>query len=199
MISTTEEVSCGIGSDCEITLICNDRRFIVLLSRCPLPAVNDPNSIEGRYLKRLDSALESKDLSEVDAAIENVSGFVATLCQAIFRESASDVGNEPQALDLDSYLNPETFRLQVVTIDGKPQVIRCPGNAITNSTFQGPQLRTAAADLNLPKFSPKQVQVLEKYKGTNILKVSACGQVMCCKVAHYWTHRSIDREFCCLR
>lgn len=33
MISATEEVNCGIGSDCEITLICNNKRFIVLLSR----------------------------------------------------------------------------------------------------------------------------------------------------------------------
>jgi len=199
MISATEEVSCGIGSDCEITLICNNRRFIVLLSRCPLPGVNNPNSIEERYLKRLDSALESKDSSEVDATIEEVSGFVATLCQAIFRESASVVGNEPQALDLDSCLNPETFRLQVVMVDGKPKVIKCNGNAITHSTFPGPQLRTTAADLNLPKFSPKHVKVLEKYKGTSILKVSARGQVMCCKVADHRTHFSIDREFRCLR
>lgn len=89
VISTTEEVNCGIGSDCEITLFCNNIRFIVLLSRCPF---DKPNSIEYTYLKRLDGALESKDLLEVDTTIEEISGFVATLCQPIFKEFASIIG-----------------------------------------------------------------------------------------------------------
>lgn len=77
---TTEEVNCGIGSDCEITLICNNRRFIVLEPRCPLSCSDKPDSIEYIYLKRLDDALESKDPLEVDTIIEEISGFVATLC-----------------------------------------------------------------------------------------------------------------------
>ena len=199
MISTTEEVKCGVGSDCEITLVCNNRRFIVLLSRCPLPAFDNLNSIEGTCLKRLDGALESRDPLEVDNAIEEISGFVATLCQSTFQEFASVIENEFPVIDLDSCLNPKTFRLKVVTVDGKPKVIRCNGNDITHSTFSGLHLRTTAADLNLPKFSPKQVKVLEKYKGTSVLKVSARGQVMCCKVADDRTHIAIDREFRCLR
>jgi len=55
------------------------------------------------------------------------------------------------------------------------------------------------ADLNLPKFSPKHIKVLEKYMGKSVLKVSARGQVMCCKVADDRTHPSIDREFHCLQ
>ncbi len=199
MISVTEEVNCGVGSDCEIILLCNNRRFIVLLSRCPLPGVDKPNSVEERYLKRLDGALESKDSLGVNATIEEISGFVATLCQPILRESASIIRNESQVLDFDSYLNPETHKLQVVTVDGKPKVIKWNGNAITHSTFPGLQLRPTSADLNLPKFSPKHIKVLEKYKGKSVVKVSARGQVMCCKVADDRTHPSIDREFHCLQ
>ena len=44
---------------------------------------------------------------------------------------SSVTGNEPQVLDLDPCLSPETFRPQVVTVDGKPKAIRCSGNGIT--------------------------------------------------------------------
>lgn len=199
MISTTEDVSCGVGSDCEITLKCNNKRFIVLLSRRPLPSFDKPNSIECIFLKRLDGALESKDPLEVDTTIEEISGFVATLCQPMFQEFAPIIGDESQVLDLDSCLNPETYKLQLITIDGKPKVIRCNGNSIIHSMFSGLHVRTTAVNLGLPKFSPKQVKVLEKYKGTSIMKVSAGGRVMCCKVADDRTHLAIDREFRCLQ
>ncbi len=199
MISATEEVNCGVGSDCEITLVCNNIRFIVLLSRRPLPGSDHLTSIEERYLKILDGALESKDPLEMDTAIEEISGLVATHCQSIFQEFASNIGDESQALDLDSCLNPETFRLQLVTVEGKPKIIRCNGNGTIHSTFPGLHRRITGADLNLPKFPAKQVKVLEKYKGTSIMKVSAGGQVMCCKVVDNRTRLAIDREFRCLR
>lgn len=84
-----------------------------------------------------------------------------------------------------------------MTVDGEPKVIRCNNNGTgtIHSTFSRLPLRTAAAKLNLPEFPPKQVKVLEKYKGTSIMKVSARGQVMCCKVADDRTHLAIDREF----
>jgi len=199
MISTTEEVNCGVGSDCEITLICNNKRFIVLLSCRPVPGFDHLTSIEERLLKRLDGALEAKDPLEMDTTIEEISGFVATLCQPIFHEFASVMGDESQVLDLDSCLNPETYRLQLVTVDGKPKVIRCDGNGIIHSSFSDLYVRTTAADLSLPDFPPKQVTVLEKYKGTSIMKVSARGQVMCCKVVDNRTRLAIDREFRCLQ
>ena len=199
MISTTEDVNCGIDSDCEITLVCNNVRFIVLLSRRPLPRSDHFTSIEERYLKRLDGALASKDPFEMDVAIEEISGFVATHCQSVFQEFASVAGNKSQTLDLDSCLNPKTFRLQLVTVEGELQIIRCNGNGIIHSTFPGPHLRINSADLNLPRFPPKQVKVLEKYKGASIMKVSAHGQVMCCKVVDNRTRLAIDREFRCLQ
>lgn len=152
-------------------------------------------------MKRLDSALKSKDFLEVDIIIEEISGFVATLCQPIFKEFASATQDESKVLDLDSCINPETYKLQLMTIDGKPKVIRCNSNDsdIIHSTFSGPPVRTTAAYLNLPKFPSKQVKVLEKYKGTSIMKVSARGRVMCFKMADDRTHLAIDREFRCLQ
>ncbi|KAL9029196.1 MAG: hypothetical protein Q9196_002532 [Gyalolechia fulgens] len=199
MVSAVEEVNCGIDSDCEITLVCNNIRFIVLLSRLPLPGYDNHTTIEETYLKRLDGAVESRDPLEMDTVIEEISGLIAVHCQPIFREFASIDGNESKALDLDSCLNPETLRLQLVTVAGKPRIIRCTGNGILHSTFPGPHLRITDADLDLPKISPKQVNVLEKYQGTSIMKVSARGQVMCCKVVDNQTHMAIDREFRCLR
>lgn len=159
MIRATEKVNCGIGSDC-----CDNKRFIVLLSRCPLSCFDKPNSIEYTYLKRLDEALESKDQLELDTTIEEISGLVATLCQRIFKEFASIIGDESQVLDLGSCINPETYKLQLITLNGKPKVIRCNSNGrgIIRSTLFGLPVRTAAANLDLPKFPPKQVKVLEQ-------------------------------------
>lgn len=85
-------------------------------------------------------------------------------------------------------------------VDGKPKVIRrnsnC-GSGIIHSTFFGVPVRTAAANLDLPKFPPKQVKVLEKYNEVSIMKVSARGREMHCKVANDRTRLAIDREFRC--
>lgn len=88
-----------------------------------------------------------------------------------------------------------------MTVDGKPKVIRCNGNGNSTilSKFSGLHVRTIAANLNLPIFPPKQVKVLEKYKGTSIMKVSALGHVMCGKVADDRSHRAVGREFRCLQ
>lgn len=199
MISATEEVNCGIGSECKITLTCNNRRFIVLLSRCPFLYPDKPNSIEYTHLNRLDDALKSKNPLEVDTTIEEISDFVATLCQPTCKEFASTIGDESQELDLDFCIM--TYNLQLITVDGKPKVIRCKsnGNGIIQSTFSGLLVQIAATHLNLPNFAPKQVKVLEKYKGTNIMKVSAQGRVMCCKIADDRTRFAIDRELRCLQ
>ncbi len=164
IISNTEEVNCGIGSDSEITLTCNNRRFIILLSRCPLLYSDKLNFIQYTLLNRLDDALKSKNPLEVEITIEKISGFVATLCQPTFKEFASTIGDESQELDLDSCINPETYNLQLMTVDGKPKVIRCNNNGqgIIHSTFSGLPVQSAAANLNLPNLPSKQVKVLEK-------------------------------------
>ena len=136
---------------------------------------------------------------EVDTIIEEISGLVATLCQPIFQEFATIMVDESQASDLDSCLNPETYRLQLMMIGGKPEVIRNNGNSIIPSMFSSLHVRMNAANLNLPKFPLKQIKVLEKYKRTSIMKVSVRGQVMCCKVADDWTHISIAQELHCLQ
>jgi hypothetical protein len=51
---------------------------------------------------------------------------------------------------------------------------------------------------NCPIFHPKDIRVLEKYKGTRILKVLLGGQSMCCKMTDKWTSQSIARELQCL-
>ena len=157
MISTTEEVNCDIGSDCKITFTCNHRRFIIFLSRCLFVYSDKPNSIKYTYLNRLNDALKSKNPLEMDTTLKEISGFVATLCQPTFKEFASTIGDESQEFDLDSCINPETYKLQLMTVDKKPKVIRynSNGNGIIHSTFSGLPVQSAAANLNLPNFSPK--------------------------------------------
>ena len=202
MTSFAEETSCG-GGDCQITLTCNNKRFIVLLSRQPSPSSsNTPDSIECAHLEKLDRALESDDPRKSTAIIDEISGFLAPLCQPIFREFASLTGNEPEFLDLESCINPETFKLQLVTVDGKPNIVRRDGNGSGStipSKFCSPDVRTIVADLQVPIFPSKEVKLLQRYRGRSIMKVSARGQVLCCKTADAQTHEAVDREFRCLQ
>ncbi len=194
MLSASVDLSCGISDDCEITLLCNNKHFIILLSSCSCD--DKPDSIECTFLKRLDVALKSNDEPEIDKINEEISDIAALLFQPFYKEFASD---KSQVLYLDSYINPETYKFQLVTVNGKPEVIRCSNDCgIKYSEFSGLPLGKTAADLNLPRFPSKQVIVLEKYMGSRIVKVSAGGQVMCCKVADRWTQHAIDREFHCL-
>ena len=161
MISAVEDVDCGIGSDCELILSCNNKRFAILLSPRPLPGFNGPDSIEGMYLKKLDTAIMSKKDLEMDDVIQEISSFVTILCQPTFRELAPVPGDQSSKLSLDAFLNPETFKLQVVTHDGKSKIIR--REDIASSTFGLRGIK------DLPRFQPSQIEVLEKLLGTRIL------------------------------
>lgn len=202
MKSFTEEANCGGGSDCKITLNCNNRRFIVLLSREPSPSLNTPGFIECTYLKTLDSALESEDPRELTTIVDEISGFLATLCQPMSQEFASLTGDEPEFLDVEACINPETYKLQLMMVDKKPKVVRRNGDGSSStipSKVSSLDMRTAAADLRLPNFPSKELKVLQKYRGTSIMKVSAGGRVLCCKIADAQTHLAVDREIRCLR
>lgn len=79
---------------CKLTLVCNNIRFIVLLS----PSLDKPNFVEKKYQKKIYHLLESKNELKMDAAVDEISGFVATLCHPIFWESASIIGKESPVL-----------------------------------------------------------------------------------------------------
>ncbi|MDI1491263.1 MAG: hypothetical protein OHK93_002472 [Ramalina farinacea] len=150
MKSSAEEVSCGGDSDCEITLTYNNRRFVVLLSREPSLPSNAPDSIECTYPRKLDSALESKDPRKLTTITDKVFGFLATLPQPISQEFASLTGDEPEILDIESCMNPETYKLQMITVDEKPKVARRNDNGSSStihSKFFSSDVRTVAGDL----------------------------------------------------
>lgn len=190
LISSTEEVECGIGSDCWISLSCNRKRFVILLSRYPPSGFDVADSVEQNYLERLDSALTAKDEDEVDLVTGELSGELALLCQPLFRDmaSVSEVDSHPQ--DLHALLNPQTIYLQMVTTNGKPKVIKRDGGSPKPALPH----RLPLNGIRLPVFSPKVIKVLEQYKGIQVSKVSVGEEFMCCKIVDDSSFLSISRE-----
>jgi Protein kinase domain len=192
MVNETEDVDCAINDHCTITLRCNDKRFIILLSRSPALGSSGPDSVEVSYLDKLDSALRSHNDEAVDRTIGEISGHLSILCQPFFRELAPNHQSE----DLETCYNPKKYYFQMVTRNGKAKIITRDHYEPTHSTNAPIHLPSAPA--NCPIFHPKDIRVLEKYKGTRILKVLLGGQSMCCKITDKWTSQSIARELQCL-
>lgn len=118
-----EQVNCGIGDDCELSVNCNNKIFQVLLSPGPSPDA----TIEGPLLKKIDVAIESQDMIEMEKVEEEVADIVCEACQPFFRQLAGAIEAACEETDLHSFLNPETFYLQLITVDGKAKMIRREG------------------------------------------------------------------------
>ena len=196
MPCTITDLDCGIGSDCNLVLTCNKKRFDVVLSRRPPPGFDEEHSIECQLLQKLDCAIESHENSEIDVIYEEISDLVASTCQPIFRELAPIIEDGPQKNDLHTFLNPDTFELQLVTLKGEAKVIE-------RQTPTLPRMPRTQDLLNakstLPEFRSSEVEVLDELLGARILKVSINGRISCCKVITEYTHKSIAREFNLLR
>lgn len=193
MINETESVDCGINDPCSITLRCNNKRFIIRLSR---PPADPQNSVEAKYLDKLDSALKSGNDEAVDKTVEEISGYLAILCQPFFHKLAPNRQNESHIESLETCYNPEQYHFQMVTHDGKAKLIMQDHHQQPQSLNRSIRLPNPPVDY--PIFRPTDIGVLEKSKGTRILKVMLHGRPMCCKMIDEWAFQSIDRELLCL-
>lgn len=182
-----EQVDCGIEDDCEISISCNNKSFQILLSPGPSPDV----TIEGPLLKKLDAAIESQDELEMENIQEEITDVVCEACQPIFRELAPMVEGGCEGIDLHSFLNPETFHLQLVTVDGMAKIISREGaQALTT-----PQYGLKIIDKRLPRFPSWEIRVLQQFIGKAIMKVLVDGQERYFKIADDRTREAVEREF----
>ncbi|KAF2184529.1 hypothetical protein K469DRAFT_688549 [Zopfia rhizophila CBS 207.26] len=196
MISAVEDVDCGIASDCKLGLVCNKKRFNVLLSPHPPPGFDKEYNIEGQLLRKLDRAMQSSGPFQMDEVVQEISNLVAITCQPVFRELAPIIVDGPQTKDLHTFLNPRTFELQLVTLKEQAKVIKQQ----TTSVPKNPRrLGSLIAKSSLPSFYSSKVEVLDELLGARILKVSVNGRPSCCKVVNECTHKSISREFASLQ
>ncbi|KAH6661853.1 hypothetical protein B0J14DRAFT_611543 [Halenospora varia] len=179
----------GIGCNCEVCIEFNGKEFHVILSPTASPVETD----EGSLLQRLDAALQSGDEEEGDAIREEIADLVCEAGLSMFELRAPPSEGSSSTIDLDSFLHPETIHLQLVTKNGPVQIIEQQ-----EKPLEGQHLALNVVNSNLPRVSPKAIQVLQPLRRKDIVKVLVNGQERCCKIASNVTHQAVQRELDCL-
>lgn len=68
---------------------------------------------------------------------EEIADIICEACQPIFRQLALTVEGGCEEIDLHSFLNPEIWHLQMVTVDGKAKIISREGAQALNLPRHG--------------------------------------------------------------
>ncbi|KAL9112427.1 MAG: hypothetical protein Q9227_003269 [Pyrenula ochraceoflavens] len=154
---------------------------------------NSSKSAESKLMEKLDDAgLWSDDDSEseeravrrtedVEAEIQE---FVDEVCQPTFNELSKTqdriTNDESHPFYLHQHLHPKTVHLQIITRDGKAEVIPCAG-VQPQSRFLRSKDVSLLGQKMLPVYEPSKIEVVELL-GQWILRVSVGGQDLCCKL-----------------
>lgn len=183
----------GVESECKLKIEYNQKCFHITLSPNAPPA----NTIEGLLLQKLDNAQRAGDVDE-DEVMDEIADVVCEAGLPQFEQLAppnpTDRTKARTGLtDLYSFLHPETFYFQLVTIEGRAQIVRQHKPGREAQLFP---LETATSAL--PTFAMRDIQVLQTLRGTRITKVLVKGQERCCKISSNITQSAVQREFDCL-
>lgn len=181
--------SYGIDCDCQLSIECNGKQFEVVLS----PDTSPHETIEGLLLKRLGAALKLRDDEEQIAIEEEIADIVCETGLPTFERLAPLVKSSPSLPDLHSFLHPGTFSFQLVTVHGKPQIVKRKGGALKAQEFTLHVFHSS-----LPRICSRDIQILKPLRNKNITKVLVHGQERCCKIADRITEQAVQREFDCL-
>ncbi|KAH8805502.1 hypothetical protein F5884DRAFT_860107 [Xylogone sp. PMI_703] len=95
--------------------------------------------------------------------------------------------------NLDSLLNPEAFYFQLITVDGRSQIVKSE-----DEVQETQQFILQILDSSLPRFCAKDIQVLKRFRANFIAKVVVEQKERCCKIAGRITRKAVQREFDCL-
>ena len=155
MVSSLEDVDCGLGSDCKLVFNCNEKHFRVLLSPRPCPGFNE-DGVERQLLQKLNRTLQSSDQSQIDEAIEEIAEVVVITIQPIFRELAPIKENERSKKSLHMYLSPQTFEFQLATHEGRPIIVKREATSESDK----PRRLNSFDTSRLPSFHPSDFKVL---------------------------------------
>ncbi|KAI9824721.1 MAG: hypothetical protein M1819_000816, partial [Sarea resinae] len=154
------------------------KRFIITFS-------GSDSGIEAQYVKNLhDASLQSDETNDSDPlnkAWNELEQFAIDVSQPLIQHLALTVDKPETGYTLEVELFPETFMLQVVTIQGTAKAIERKDMSPPCVSFiaQPPPLWSR----HLPIYCLSEVKVLQRMLPTRIYKVEVDGQLLCCKVA----------------
>ena len=169
------QVDSGCGDGVSVTIICNGKRIVVNL----LPVDSRDGTIEGPLIERYEAACFDEDEEEEEAVQQEIEDIIYDVGRPIFTRLAPPVATGVGLDNLHSLLYPETLSFRFGTINGKAEILEQEFHAEQNHPPPPVKINN---DLGLPKYSSKDIQVLEKIQGQGeITRVLVDGQERCCK------------------
>ncbi|KAK7414162.1 hypothetical protein QQX98_006948 [Neonectria punicea] len=194
MISThhLEEISSGCREQVSLYIRWNSVRLVVHLHKSESPPGTALPPIENSFIERYNVACDAEDGDEADTLSNEILDAIVEAGRPIFDQIAS-----PPTLtstNLHTLLFPDEFAFCFRTLDGKAELIRSDSDG-----FGHPFQLNVDQDFNLPRFSTKDIQVLENilYNGY-IARVAVDGKEMCSKAGDNKGPEAAQRELECL-
>ncbi|OBT70823.1 hypothetical protein VF21_10120 [Pseudogymnoascus sp. 05NY08] len=163
-----------IGKGHDFTIFCNGKIFVVAV--CPASSPDDQVTLT---LARYNTAILRNDRKaerEIEGEVEDM---IAEGGWRTFAHLAPAISSAKSPPDLHSDFNPETFYFRLVLARGRVELVQ------KSPPPPRRPFRLAISDAsNLPRYSARDISVLEKFPGVGyIAKVSANWQDACCKIA----------------
>lgn len=181
------------GNGVSVTIICNGKRIVVNF----LPIDSRDGTIEGPLIERYEAACLDEDEEEEEAVQQEIEDIIYDVGRPIFARLAPPAATGARLENLHSLLYPETLSFRFATINGKAEILEQDFHAEQNYPLPPIKINN---DLGLPKYSSKDIQVLEKIQGQGeITRVLVDGQERCCKSGEPFNREAVEREFDCFR
>lgn len=195
-----ESISSGCGDRITLSIRWNNARLVVDLDPSPVG-----NATEDSLIEKYNAAFDSGDAEEEEAMSVQILDAIVDLGRPLFdRLAPPPIPGTSILSDLHSLLFPSEHAFLFRTVDNKTKLIPndqsqdiAPHAAIY---VESPELQLQVTqDMNLPKFSTKDIHVIQKLLGDGyITHVSAGGQEMCSKVGNELRAEAVQRELSCL-
>ncbi|KAI1109526.1 hypothetical protein F5Y14DRAFT_444651 [Nemania sp. NC0429] len=179
-IHYVESVSSGCGDRVTMLFRWNKARIGVDLDPSPIG-----NTIQDSFIERYNAAVDDGDEEEEEMISDQIVDVVVQAGRPLFDQLAPppDPDTSP-IVDLHSLIFPKEYSFFFRTND-----------TITDEKFDLKYQLPANQDLSLPKFSTRDIHVLQKLLGDGyIARVSAGGREMCCKVGDELRADASQRE-----
>jgi serine/threonine protein kinase len=176
-----------------ITLMFNDKQFIVEMSREHPPGYDETDAIEEKWLDEL-QAVANDDAKET-IIMRRISHSIEDISLPFMQDRAP--AREDTKLSLHMCLNPETFTFQMATMKGKGTLVQRTEEFEDSTMRQTLEITSIKTDL--PLVHTTDIEVVEDLFARRVFKALVNGQERCCKIGGKIFHDSFQREFDALR
>ncbi|KAI0856027.1 hypothetical protein F4860DRAFT_427604 [Xylaria cubensis] len=193
-----ESVSSGCGDRVTLSIRWNKARIKVDLDPSPTG-----DTIQDSLIEKYNAAAEDRDDEEEEMISDQILDAIVQAGRLLFDRLAPPPAPDASSPeDLHSLIFPKEysfyFRTNVET-NAAELIPKGNDDTKTDEEFDLKYQLSANQDLVLPKFSTRDIHVLEKLLGDGyIARVSAGGREMCCKVGDELRADASQRELSCL-